>query len=227
VRHAFQFAAGLAATFCCTSALAASPWYISGSVGGYFREGDTQSGNYYKILDPSITTTATNSFSFDPGVILNAAVGYKLSSRFRVEAEIGYTNFTADNLRPFSENPNFPGLKGQIYSRENGFDFSRFSGTVNAFYDFAPIASRFTPYVGVGIGGTANHKSAGAFANADGNTFRFSSASGSDASGLLEGGVNIALSRHWSIAPAYRYVHFFNSIEDRAHVAKLGVRYSF
>jgi len=44
---------------------------------------------------------------------------------------------------------------------------------------------------------------------------------------LVEGGVSIALSPHWSLVPAYRFVHYFESQEDVAHVVKIGLRYSF
>ena len=43
----------------------------------------------------------------------------------------------------------------------------------------------------------------------------------------MEGEVSLALTRHLSLVPAYRFVHYFSSGEDVAHVAKLGLRYSF
>ena len=98
---------------------------------------------------------------------------------------------------------------------------------MDAFYDFAPIGGRFTPYVGGGIGASANHRTNGLFKSATGQTFTSSGGASTQGLGLVEGGVSIALSPRWSLVPAYRYVHYFSGADEVAHVAKVGLRYSF
>lgn len=258
---------GSGLALCCnSSANADSPWYISGSVGGYFREDDSIADDYFKrifipgppLVLPSssppaaasppteiivvatprggplssqiptlISARGTTGRSFDPGLTGNVAVGYRLNSRVRLEAELGHAGYNGSSLRPFTTDANFPTLDGRAFMRQSGADYSRFTGSLNTFYDLAPAASRFAPYIGAGIGGSANRRSFAQFLSADGA--RFTSYGGATPEGfaLLEAGLNIAMSKHWTVVPAYRYIHYFNRGEDLAHVAKIGMRYSF
>jgi opacity protein-like surface antigen len=220
-------AGGAVALSWAAAANAESGWYVAGSAGGYFREGVTEGETFYKITDPSVTAPGTIKFSFDPGAVANISVGYRVASHFRIETELGYDSYVGSSLNPFTTNPNFPHFDGRTFTRQSGAEYSRFTGTVNIFYDFSPLASRFTPYVGVGVGGESGRKTAGHFVSADGTTITGQSGTGSAVLGLVEGGLNIALSKHWSVVPAYRYIHVFDGNGEAAHIAKLGIRYSF
>jgi hypothetical protein len=94
------------------AAWADSPWYVSGSVGGYFREADSTSTSFFKVANPSVTAPGSVPRSFDPGVVGNVAVGYDLLPNVRVEAEFGYADYTGSALNPVTYNPNFPRLNG-------------------------------------------------------------------------------------------------------------------
>ena len=72
-------------------------WYVSGSVGGYFRE--TETGPEL-ITNKVSTTPGTVSASFDPGVTANLDIGHPLPFRLRVEAEMGYTDYAPDKTIP-------------------------------------------------------------------------------------------------------------------------------
>ncbi|HZL00901.1 MAG TPA: outer membrane beta-barrel protein [Caulobacteraceae bacterium] len=209
------------------AAHAESPWYVSGSVGDYFRVASTTATTFFKIDDPSITTNGTNHFSFDQGVMANVAVGYRLTPNVRLEEELGYSNDVASAINPVASSPDFPRLDGRTFSRQSGADYSRFTATVNGFYDFRNISSRFTPFVGIGGGVSDGRRTTGHFADADGDPFTGKGDSFVAGVGLLEAGLNVGLSKRWSIQPAYRYVHIFKTGADDAHVADLGLRYSF
>ena len=238
-------------------AWADGPWYVSGSIGGYFRESNSFSTSFFHSNDPSFRVPGSNRLSYNPDVIGNVALGYVVMPHIRLEAEIGYTDYTGDTLNPLAHSALFPRLNGSTYSRLYGDDYARWMGSVNAFYDFSPIAG-FTPYVGAGLGGSANNKSFGQFvgpvptrSNALGASIgagsggpvilkpppsfggpfaaRFNSRGGSAAEGLVlvEAGTSYPLTDDLAVTASYRYIHFFDSGEDIAHIVKMGLRYSF
>jgi opacity protein-like surface antigen len=219
--------AGMAIALSATvPALADGPWYVSGSVGGYFREANSGSDSFFHSDNPSFRVPGSDHFTYDPGVIGNLAVGYTVLPQVRVEAEIGYVDYTRDTLNPLTHNPNFPHLNGSTYTRVYGDDYSRFMGSVNAFYDFVPLAG-FTPYIGAGIGASANNKSFGVSVGPGGSRFSSSGGSGTEGLVLVEGGVSYPLSNDLSVTASYRYIHFFDENEDIAHIVKMGIRYAF
>jgi len=209
------------------AARAQSPFYVSGDVGGYFRESESGADQFHHSDAPTVIVGGTDRRAFDDGVIGHLALGYRLAPHIRVEAEFGYITYTGSTLNPQTSAPGFAALNGQTFHRTSGDRFTRYTGTANVFYDFSPLAGRFTPYVGGGIGASADHQSFGVFAAADGTPFRSSGGSSTQSLGLVEAGVAIALTPRLSIVPAYRYTRFFADNEDSAHVVKLGLRYSF
>src|ERR1700741_5165373 len=82
------------------SARADEPWYVSGSVGGYFREANSGSDTFFHSDNPSFKVPGSNRFSYDSNVIGNLAVGYTVLPQVRLEAEIGYVDYTGDTLNP-------------------------------------------------------------------------------------------------------------------------------
>jgi opacity protein-like surface antigen len=207
-------------------ARADGPWYVFGGVGGYFRETDSISTSFIHSNDPSFKVPGSNRLSYNPGVIGNLALGYTVMPQVRLEAEIGYLDYTGDTLNPVAHSPRFPRLNGSTFTRLYGDDYRRFMGTANAFYDFAPIAG-FTPYVGAGIGASANRKSFGQFVGPFGSRFNSRGGSGAEGLALVEGGVSYPLTNDLTVTASYRYIHFFDDGEDIAHIVKMGIRYSF
>ncbi|HEV7910239.1 MAG TPA: outer membrane beta-barrel protein [Methylocella sp.] len=205
---------------------AESPWYLSGSVGGYFREGDS---GPVTITNHIITAPGTLKESYDPGIIANLALGYRLPARFRVELEAGYAEYQAATVNPSSAP--FPTLRGQDFNRQSGGQSRRDMGTVNVFYDL-PIAGQFVPYVGGGIGGEHGELTRAVFADANGNRFDQSGGESTRGVAVVEGGVTITLSPAFAVVPAYRYLRIFGggagfNASEAAHIVKLGLRYSF
>jgi opacity protein-like surface antigen len=205
-------------------ARAAGPWYVSGSAGGYFREGTTASTT---ISNGVTAAPGEIARGFDPGYLLNVAVGYRLPARLRAEIEFGYAEYGADSITPASV---FPTSNGITFSHPVGSDLHRIMGTVNLFYDL-PVQGRFVPYVGGGLGIIHALQTTITFQSASGGHFTSNLASGDKGVAVLEGGVTIALTDAIAIVPAYRYIRSAGSIHNNgteiAHVAKLGMRYSF
>lgn len=225
--------AALVASACgSTAAMAQSPWYVSGNLGGYLRQDSDRSGTFTRS-NSAETAKGNERLSYNPGVTVNAAVGYRLTSRLRLEGEVGYTAYGSKSLNPSTSNPDFPELNGASFKRLSGGDLSRVTETAGAFYDLAartpyiPYTVQYIPYVGAGGGAAETNATDGVFATPAGTPFNLHG--GPATVGLLfaEAGVGVTLSPHWSIVPAYRYVHFFGAGQDAAHVVKLGLRYAF
>ncbi len=209
-------------------ALAQGPWYVSGSLGGYFRDEAGGPDTFFHSNAPDVRVSGTDRIGFDHSALTgNVAVGRRFFGRFRVEGELGYTRYAAETLNPSTSAAGFPDLNGQTFKRQGGDDYTRFTGEVNGFYDIATVAGRYTPYVGAGVGGSDNHQSQGFFEASDGTPFNVGGGSSTQGFAMAEGGLAIALTPQISLVPAYRYVHYFNGGEDVANVAKLGVRLSF
>jgi opacity protein-like surface antigen len=149
----------------------------------------------------------------DPnGDILNQNIayagefGYRFNQNFRLEGEISYR---ANNIQ------NLPGVSG--INRMTDY-------LVNGWYDFANT-SRFTPYVGGGIGyardkGIANGLATGTTTSAGDDAFVYQ----------LGGGVAYKLCNNWALTADYRYINtntFKNIGESISSEYRAGVRYSF
>jgi len=214
-----------------SSAWAESPFYVSGSIGGYFRESDSGPVQLFHSDVPDINVSGTTKRGFDPGEIGNLAAGYRLNAHVRIEAELGYATYAGSTLNPSTSAPGFPNLNGQTFRRTSGDRFARTTESANVFYDFAPLAGRFSPYVGGGLGVAESRKAFGDFAAANGVPFAAAGNASTQGVGMVEGGVSIAITRNLSLVPAYRYMRFFGSDfaigQDVAHVVKVGLRYQF
>lgn len=206
-------------------ARAAGPWYVAGSIGGYFREDATGSTT---ITNGVTTAPAEVARSFDPGALLNATVGYRFPVRLRAEIEFGYAQYGADSITPMV--PPFPALNGVTFSHPVGSNLHRLMGTANLFYDL-PVAGRFVPYVGGGLGVMHVQPVTIAFQSASGTRFTSRLGGGDKGVALLEAGVTVALTDAIAVVPAYSYIHSAGSVHNNgteiAHVVKLGMRYSF
>jgi opacity protein-like surface antigen len=209
------------------SAQAETPFYVSGSIGGYFRDSLSGSDEFHQLGTPNIQVPGSDKLNFNTGLIGDVALGYRFAPHFRAEADFDYFTYTGSTLNPATSAPGFPELNGQTFKRVSGDRYLRYAGTANVFYDFSPIAGAFTPYVGGGLGAAAAHRTIGHFAAADGTPFTSGGGASTEGLGMLEVGVSIAITPNLSLVPAYRYIHFFNGMEDVANVAKVGLRYQF
>jgi opacity protein-like surface antigen len=227
-RHILLAIAALGLALWGAPARADGPWYVSASIGGYFREQQSGTEDFFRLADPEDVHPGTLQQSFSPGLVGNVAIGYALPARFRVEAELGYAAYQLDSVNPSSSF--FPNLNGSTFKHQSGGDYSRFMGTLNLFYDL-PFGKTFVPYVGAGLGGAHAESTTGKFVSANGTIFENFGGQTTRGVTLVEGGVTIALTNALSLVPAYRYLHFFGGAGfgagEAAHVVKLGLRYAF
>ncbi|QUD86076.1 outer membrane protein [Phenylobacterium montanum] len=226
------------------AACAASPWYVSADLGAQFREDaelihepiqrllvpvprqTANSPTPVVVYVPELVMTKSGGErAFDPGLGGDLAVGYRLGARVRLEAEIGSVAYPIKR-----ESLSLGGANGQTaFSRLSGAQVSGASIGLNAYYDFRGLTQRFTPYVGLGGGVSSDRTGSGILADARGRRLQVAGGAATDGFALAEIGLNMPLSPHWSIAPAYRYVRGLGS-GDRAgalHVAKIGARFTF
>lgn len=159
-----------------TSAFAETPFYISGGGGGYFRESLSGSDEFHHTDTPDLQVPGTDKLGFNTGVIGDVAIGYRFTPHIRAEADFDYFTYTGSTLNPSTSAAGYPALNGQTFKRVSGDRYLRYAGTANLFYDFSPIAGAFTPYVGGGVGASADHRTTGHFTAAGGATFTSSSA---------------------------------------------------
>jgi opacity protein-like surface antigen len=209
--------AGLAAATlgAATAAAAETGPYISGSVGGFFRENTETAPPFPLTRD------------FDPGLSVNLAAGYQLPEGFRVELEFGYAHNTVHSDRIGV--PAGFGLPTSINVRwASGTDGNRYTSTLNLFYE-RPIADGVAPYVGGGIGGALAEGITGHGVDNTGAPRVFAGGQSTRGVAILEGGVAIKLTEAFALVPAYRYERFFGGggqgEDEASHVAKIGLRY--
>lgn len=129
---AFILIASLACSFMAVASFAADGMYVSGSLG-------VASVNDSDLSD----STGYGTIEFDPGFSFAAAVGYAFGSA-RIEGELAYQENDYDSL-----SLTIPGL-GSASGAIDG-DATVTSLLLNGYFDFKND-SKFTPYVGGGIG---------------------------------------------------------------------------
>lgn len=146
------------------------------------------------------------------GPYLSIAGGYGFDNGFRAELELAHTSFESDAVKA-----SFGGMS--VKESFDGIEASATFVTVGGFYDFRPSA-RFSPYVGAGLG-IASWELEYEDAEEDGTDFTM----------FGEAGLNVALNANATLAPSYRFQWINNGengVEDsKAHVFKLGLRYTF
>lgn len=224
MRITLSLLSALAGLSIASAARAQSAWYISGSAGGAFFPDQTAS---VTLRGAGTTGPATSMRSFDPGIALDAAVGYHLPMGFRIEGEFGYIHSSRDSTTISTSNPlQAATFNGTRFTSPDGGAMNFFTATANIFYDIPVHVAGIAPYVGAGFG----------YYHASIDTvtynipFRFTG-SGSEVSNaviLAEAGVTVPLAPSLTLVPAYRYEHFFNSDGSwDSHQIKLGLRYDF
>jgi opacity protein-like surface antigen len=205
-------------------------WYVEGSAGALFRMDASRSGTFNNTATGA-TAPGTNTFAFSPGFVGNLGVGYKLPIGVRLEAELGYAHYLVSAVYPVSSGP-VAFFNGGGLGRQSAGGYDQGTATANAFYDL-PIAGKVVPYIGGGFGISLTGFEGGVFSSpAGGGRVRFSTGGGTSAVMpviLGELGLNIAVAPNWTVVPAYRFAHVFNSdgLPYNENIFKVGLRYSF
>jgi opacity protein-like surface antigen len=207
---------------------AQSAWYIVGSAGAHMRADDSGAATF---SNPQVSSPGTNTTSFDPGVLVNLAVGYRLPLGFPIEGELDFAYCNTNTASPFTPASTRVGdLDGTTLDLRSGGNHERYTQTVNAFYDLL-LSGQFIPYVGMGFGATEDNGSNACFTEDGGSrTYIQHSATGIHPAVLAEVGLTIRLNNKWSVVPTYRFPHVFqsgNATEENANIVKVGLRYSF
>lgn len=152
-----------------------------------------------------------DELDYDEGFVLGVQGGYKLGVlRGEIEFEFGRSGF---------DHATVSGVTSDVEG-----DFNIFRWTTGLYYDFDNL-TRLTPYFGGGIGGV--------YADQDeftvsGVTFEIGD---THFTAHGEAGLAVGLNDHIYLVPAYRFI-WLNTREgdledNKAHVAKLGLRFHF
>ncbi len=199
-----------------------SPFYISGA-GAFSLVQDSEIGSKDAPTDATLRSADTK-LELDSGLGLSAAVGVVLKKRFRIEFEYGYKNADATAISlntPAGANVQFP-VAG---------DLSIHAFMLNGAFDFRN-KSRFTPFLGVGIGLAAVDFDNPTFTTS-GVTIPASSNSNNVFAYQLFGGVGYWISSQVVAFLGYKY---FATADPEftltratidAHNFELGIRYYF
>ena len=177
---------------------------------------------------------------FNSSPIYSIGFGYKINDKFRAEIAYNYVDFKYKRNAPAPSNPKIiPEYKQKVNIQ---------TGMINLFYDVATY-QKLTPYLGVGVGyAKINPKKASLISkdNKD-STIVYQSNKSDNLTYALMGGVSIAMTDRINFDIGYKFQDFgktkgFNksktplqqernidpkSFNIRAHIATIGVRYSF
>src|SRR6185437_2329014 len=159
---------------CCAAAMglllvpaarAQGRWYVSGSLGAYLRE---DWSGVINISEGGVVTPGVTSTSYDPGLVRDLALGYRLPAGFRLELEAGYIEYQPSQVRV--ERSTFSNLNGETFHQVSGGDNQRYLGTINLFYDF-PVSGHVVPYFGGGLGAAQANSVRTNYVDASGTRF--------------------------------------------------------
>ena len=221
--------AGAGAICVAHAAAAQSNWYVEGSAGALFRM-DASRNTTFTNLNTGVASPGTSNLTFSPGFVGNLGIGYKLPIGVRIEAELGYSNYSANAAYPVS--PGVASFNGRGLGLQSGGNFDQGTATANVFYDL-PIAGRVTPYIGGGFGAALTGYQGSIFSSTTGTiTTGLNSPGGTVVYPVVLGelGLNIALNPNWTVVPSYRFQHIFSpsgAFTNNENILKLGLRYSF
>lgn len=196
-----------------------SGFYTELRGGVNFLDNARNSGNANPIFP-----TGTAKTDFGTGFTLGAAIGYKFSDRdrwgsgfwngVRTELEVGYGQDDINVPMEQFENSQQPDIDGWRFM-------------ANTYYDI-DTGTRFTPYVGAGLGFTSLDLNNAGLSDKSDTTFTYQ----------FRGGVDYALTKQFSVNVGYRYLDTDNpkftnndgslfQTEYNSHAIELGLRYSF
>lgn len=175
--------------------------------------------------DQTLSAPETNNtfgialnIDYDPGWAIDFAGGYRFENGFRLQGEVGYAraNFDSVTLDLIDSGVSFARFRSDVSGGADALNWS-----LGAFYDLN-TDSRFTPYIGGGIGGN--------YTSVD-NIGSSGSSDDINVSAYGEAGLAFDLTDRLSLVPAYRF-QWINSgnrnLEDfDTHEFRLGLRWFF
>ena len=185
-------------------------WYVGlAGIGSFQTDADSKVGG------------VRDSIKSDAGWGVSGDTGYNWGNGVRTEAEVAFRTSGVDKVTGTGSSATL-----------NGGDVSNTNIMVNGLYDFN-TGTRFTPYVGIGIGA--------AFVNGDDiRTVNTRTLNDDDVKFAFQGiaGASVALDKNWSVTADYRYLRTPNieyksnvgdtaATENASHNILVGVRYSF
>ena len=188
-------------------AYSAPGFYAGGSVG-------FTSPNDADISDPDISF-----MSAEKGLSLGGFIGYSFANNFRLEGELVYQGNDLDKMRIYGHDFDMTG------------DISSAAMFANAYYDFNN-SSRFTPFIGGGIGfSKVEVNDTGVIIG--GVNYDLGDDSDTVLAYHLDAGVNYEINERFSLDLKYRYFETENpdfsgtEIEYSSHNVYTGLRVSF
>ena len=152
--------------------------------------------NDSNVANPATVATSSQSNtvgSFGAAIGMNFA---KWGAPIRGEIEYDYRTDFGYNPNPNFTNAGIPTKSTNALNTQTVL--------VNAFYDI-DTGTKFTPFVGGGLGVAINDTSGTASLLNGSNAVNYSSSNTSFA-WALSGGVNYAIDAHWSVDASYRYI---------------------
>jgi opacity protein-like surface antigen len=200
--------------------------YVSAFLGGSFAKDITVS-NY----DSQAATSFSEKFKFDPGIYTGGTGGYDFGF-VRLEGELSYRNAGIDSITSQSNNYSIHNVDGNL---------GVFASMINVFFDLHNT-SRFTPYLGGGIGfATLSLSDTHGYVTRNGSTYYqplYWASNDTVFAYQFGGGVDIALNNRYSLDVGYRYfktddAHFdsfypiTSSMHFESHNALVGFKFKF
>ncbi len=192
-------------------------WYVRGDVGyGLNLDGEVSDSIIAQGLAPAFINT-----DWDEAWSIGGGIGLYINPRIRLDFTLDYRM----NADVFSQLPPPATLPLAAFTAE----MDSLVGLANVYYDF-DFGSRFTPYVGAGIG-FVHHSFDGEDTNDD----------DADLAWALMAGVAVDFGENWKVDVGYRYLDMGDvKLDDRkgsgkrflmdeieTHEIRVGVRYGF
>ena len=174
---------------------------------------------------------------FNSSPIHSIGFGYKINDKFRTEITYNYVDFKYKRNATTPSNPNIiPEYKQKVNIQ---------TGMINLLYDVATY-QKLTPYLGLGVGYAKICPKDASRSTKDGKQFYYSNKS-ENLTYALMGGVSIDITDRVNFDIGYKFQDFgktkgFSKLKSptspeinidpksfniRAHIATIGVRYSF
>ena len=203
-------------------------YYVKAEVGISKSEKIKSDQDFYK-------QSGNKSFNSDP--LYSLGFGYKINDKFRTEVTYSYTDLK------YKVNTPSTGNKNVIINCAQKVNIQ--TGMINLFYDVATY-QKLTPYIGFGLGYAKINPKKASFSIKNAETLYVSNKS-ENLTYALMGGVSIAMTDRVNFDIGYKFQDFGKakgfdkykvpsgtvlpidpkSFNIRAHIATIGVRYSF
>jgi opacity protein-like surface antigen len=196
-------------------------WY--GGLGIGYSSPSLSSSTQINIL--GIPATVNTNLTGDSSLGYNGFVGYKMKGGFRGEGELFYTN---SRITGASASGTGFGLNTPSVSVGANGSVSNLAVMLNGYYDFG-TGSKFTPYVGAGIGYGSTNVTSNATVTIAGNTIPVlpNNPSSSGFAYQVKAGVGYALTERNDLYLQYRYLNTGGGVNASLNSFELGTKLNF